>query len=438
MQIALMPTDRMLCALQAAARGQMGRTWSIGSRPTRRLAEIGHHILRNICDETPLPMRRMIAIIAARIAEIVGMYIWQNAAWPQLVWQDAAIAAPLAAVRHDQGRLVGRMEALGFQLREEAILQTLTMDVVKTSEIEGEVLDVTQVRPSIARRLGIDVGALTPKDRDVEGIVEVMLDATGRYEQPLTLDRLFGWHSALFPTGRSGMARIRVGEWRDDSAGPMQVISGPIGRERVHYAAPPAPQVAADMRRFLDWFNAPTTTDPVLRAALAHLWFVTIHPFDDGNGRIARAIADLALARSEGSPQRFYSMSAQIRAERSAYYNQLEQTQKGGVDVTDWLIWFLACLQRAIHGARDVLAAVLDKARFWERAGTLALNARQNKVLNRLLDGFEGKMTSSKWATIAKCSQDTANRDIALLLDAGLLRRGEGGGRSTHYEIVQV
>ena len=438
MQLTLMPTDQMSFALHAGATGRMGRTWSIGSLLAPRLAEISRVILRKPCDENPLSMRRITTMIAARIAEIVEMYIWQNAAWPKLIWQDAAISAPLAAVRHDQGRLVGRMEALGFQLREEAVLHTLTLDVVKTSEIEGEVLDVTQVRSSIARRLGIDIGALTPKDRDVEGIVEVMLDATTQYDQPLTMDRLFGWHSALFPTGRSGMARIRVGQWRDDSAGPMQVISGPIGRERVHYTAPPAPQVAAEIGRFLDWFNAPTSTDPVIKAALAHLWFVTIHPFDDGNGRIARAIADLALARSEGSRQRFYSMSAQIRAERSAYYDQLEQTQKGGVDVTDWLIWFLACLQRAIHGAQDVLAAVLDKARFWERAGSLVLNARQNKVLNRLLDGFEGKMTSSKWATIAKCSQDTANRDIALLIDAGLLRRGEGGGRSTHYEIVRV
>lgn len=297
---------------------------------------------------------------------------------------------------------------------------------------------MTQVRSSIARRLGIDIGALTAKDRDVRGIVEVMLDATGRYEQPLTVDRLSSWHGALFPTGHSRMAKTRVGQWRDDSTGPMQVISGQIGRERVYYTAPPAPQVAADMDRFLDWFNAPATTDPVIRAALAHLWFVTIHPLDDGNGRIARAIADLALARSEGSPQRFYSMSAQIRAERSAYYDQLEQTQKGSMDVTDWLIWFLACLQRTIHGAQDALATVLDKARFWERAGTLALNARQNKVLNRLLDGFEGKMTSSKWATIAKCSEDTANRDIALLIDAGLLRRGDCGGQSTHHEIVRV
>lgn len=364
------------------------------------------------------------------------MYIWERDAWPKLTWQDGAIAAPLAALRHDQGRLVGRMEALGFKLREEAFLQTLTHDVVKTSEIEGEVLDATQVRSSIARRLGIDIGALAPKDRDVEGIVEVMLDATGHYDQALTADRLFGWHSALFPTGRSGMTKILIGQWRDDRTGPMQVISGPIGRERVHYAAPPATGVAAEMAAFLAWFNAPAATDPVIKAALAHLWFVTIHPFEDGNGRIARAIADMALARSEASPQRFYSMSAQIRLERSAYYDQLERTQKGGVDVTDWLVWFLACLQRAIHGAQDLLAAVMDKARFWERAGKVTLNARQIVVLNRLLDGFEGKMTSSKWAVIAKCSQDTANRDITALIEAGLLRKGDGGGRSTHYEIA--
>lgn len=366
------------------------------------------------------------------------MYIWEHEAWPKLVWQDAAIAAPLAAVRHDQGRLVGRMETLGFKLRGEAVLQTLTQDVVKTSEIEGELLDTAQVRSSIARRLGIDIGALAPTDRNVEGIVEVMLDATGRYQEPLTADRLFGWHSALFPTGRSGMTRLRVGQWRDDSAGPMQVVSGPIERERVHYTAPPASRVDTDMNAFLAWFNEPAEADPVIKAALAHLWFVTIHPFEDGNGRIARAIADLALARSEGSPQRFYSMSAQIRAERTAYYDQLERTQKGGLDVTEWLVWFLACLQRAIHGAQDVLETVLAKAHFWERAGAVALNVRQIAVLNRLLDGFEGKMTSSKWATIAKCSQDTANRDIALLMDAGLLRKGDGGGRSTHYKIVRV
>jgi Fic family protein len=376
-------------------------------------------------------MRRTIAAHDAKIE----MYIWEQPDWPNLTWQDTAIAAPLASVRHDQGRLIGRMETLGFKLREEAVLQTLTRDVVKTSEIEGEQLDATQVRSSLARRLGIDIGALPPTDRNVEGIVEVMLDATGNYQEPLTAERLFGWHAALFPTGRSGMTRIRVGDWRDDSTGPMQVVSGPFGREHVHYSAPPAKRVAAEMDAFLAWVNARPTTDPVIKAALAHLWFVTIHPFEDGNGRIARAIADLALARSENSPQRFYSMSAQIRAEWNAYYDQLEQIQKSGTDVTAWILWFLDCLGRAIHGADGVLAAVIAKAQFWERAGALALNERQIKVLNRLLDGFEGKMTSSKWATIAKSSQDTANRDIAALIDVGLLRKGEGGGRSTHYEL---
>ena len=409
----------------------------IGIVLDRLRAENGPDILRTFRDDIRLPLRRMRAIITAQVAEIV-MYIWERDAWPKLIWQDSAIGAPLAAVRHDQGRLVGRMEALGFKLREEAFLQTLTQDVVKTSEIEGEVLDATQVRSSIARRLGIDIGALPPKDRDVEGIVEVMLDATGHYDQALTADRLLSWHSALFPTGRSGMAKIRAGQWRDDSAGPMQVISGPIGRERVHYAAPPATRIAAEMAAFLAWFNAPAATDPVIKAAVAHLWFVTIHPFEDGNGRIARAIADMALARSDRSPQRFYSMSAQIRVERSAYYDQLERTQKGDVDVTGWLIWFLDCLHDAIKGAQDLSAAVMDKARFWEQAGKVALNERQIIVLNCLLDGFDGKMTSSKWAVIAKCSQDSANRDIGALIDAGLLRKGESGGRSTHYEIVRV
>jgi Fic family protein len=364
------------------------------------------------------------------------MFIWEYPDWPNLPWQDAIVAAPLAAVRHDQGRLIGRMEALGLKLRKEAVLQTLTQDVVKTSEIEGEQLDITQVRSSLARRLSIDIGALPSVDRNVEGIVEVMLDATRNYQESLTAERLFAWHAALFPTGRSGMTRIRVGEWRDDSTGPTQVVSGPFGQEHVHFSAPPTKLVAVEMNAFLGRFNAPPTTDPVIKAALAHLWFVTIHPFEDGNGRIARAIADLALARSENSPQRFYSMSAQIRAERNAYYNQLERTQKGTTDVTAWILWFLGCLGRAIHDADGVLATVIAKARFWERAGALALSERQVNVLNRLLDGFEGKMTSSKWAAIAKCSQDTANRDIAALLELGLLRKGEGGGRSTHYEIV--
>lgn len=364
------------------------------------------------------------------------MYIWKQPDWPNLIWQHASVGVPLAAVRHDQGQLIGRMKALGFKLREEAVLQTLTQDVVKTSEIEGERLDVTQVRSSLARRLGIDTGALLPADRNVEGIVEVMLDATRNYDTPLTIERLFGWQAALFPTGHSGMVRIRVGDWRNDSTGPMQVVSGPYGREHVHYSAPPASRITTEIEAFLTWFNAPPTTDPVIKAALAHLWFVTIHPFEDGNGRIARAIADLALARSEGSPQRFYSMSAQIRTERNAYYDQLEWTQKGSTDVTSWILWFLECLGRAIHGADGVLVKVIAKARFWERAAMLALNERQIKVLNRLLDGFEGRMTSSKWAKVAKCSQDTATRDIAALLELGLMRKGEGGGRSTHYELV--
>jgi len=349
---------------------------------------------------------------------------------------NAKLAASLAEVRHEQGRLLGRMEALGFDLREEAHLKTLTRDVVKSSEIEGETLDASTVRSSIARRLGNDIGALKPADRHVEGIVEMMLDATRNYNDPLTEDRLFGWHSALFPAGRSGMTKISVGKWRDDTNGPMQVVSGAYGREKVHYTAPPAPQLAQEMQAFLEWFNAPTIGDPVIKAAQAHLWFVTLHPFHDGNGRIARTIADMALARSEGSPQRFYSMSAQIRTERNAYYTTLERTQKGKLDVSGWAEWFLGCLHRAIDGAQDVLSGITEKSQFWERASKHALNDRQILVLNRLLDGFEGNMTSSKWAKIAKCSQDSANRDIASLIKLGLLEKGPSGGRSTHYVIV--
>ena len=364
------------------------------------------------------------------------MYIWECPEWPRFKWDAATLAAPLAELRHAQGRLLGRMEALGFGLREEAHLQTLTRDVVKTSAIEGEVLDASSVRSSIARRLGIDIGALKPADRHVDGIVEVMLDATGKYDQPLTAERLFAWHAALFPTGRSGMAKIRVGGWRDDSAGAMQVVSGAFGREKVHYTAPPAPRIEREMKAFLAWFDGQPSIDPVLAAAQAHLWFVTLHPFDDGNGRIARAIAGMALARSERSPQRFYSMSAQIEAERTAYYDVLERTQKGGTDITEWMEWFLSCLHRAIDSAQEVVAAVSSKARFWERAAEMPLNERQIKLLNRMLDGFEGKMTSSKWAKIAGCSQDSANRDIAALLDLELLKKGPAGGRSTHYLIA--
>jgi Fic family protein len=340
-------------------------------------------------------------------------------------------------VRHKQGKLLGRMENLGFKLRAEATLQSLTEEIVKSSEIEGETLDRAQVRSSIARRLGMDVGALLPADRHVEGVVEMILDATEKYQESLTEERLFDWHAALFPTGRSGMSKIIVGGWRNDQSGRMQVISGPIGRERVHYEAPEAVRVTEEIKAFLDWFNARKLIDPVLKAAVAHLWFVTIHPFDDGNGRIARAIADLALARSEQTAQRFYSMSAQIRKERNAYYDILEATQKGGLDITPWLEWFLGCLDRAFDAAETILEAVFRKARFWEQHASSALNERQRLIINKLLDGFEGKLTSSKWAKIAKCSQDTALRDIDGLIRLGILARDPGGGRSTSYSLVE-
>jgi len=364
------------------------------------------------------------------------MYIHELQDWPKLHWNRERIADPLAMVRHNQGRLIGHMEALGFGLRQEAVLQTLTADVLKSSEIEGETLDAEQVRSSIARRLGMDIGGLKPADRNVEGIVEMMLDATRHYDQPLTAERLFAWHASLFPTGRSGMTKITTGAWRDDSKGPMQVVSGPVGKERVHFQAPPAKSLDREMRAFLKAFNAKTAIDPVLKAGLAHLWFVTIHPFDDGNGRIARAIADMALARSENSPQRFYSMSTQIRQERNAYYEILEKTQKGTLDITPWMEWFLGCLGRAIDGAQTVLGAVLAKARFWESIAGVAINGRQRLVLNRLLDGFEGKLTSSKYAKLAKCSPDTALRDIHFLVERGILVRSPGGGRSTSYALA--
>jgi Fic family protein len=348
------------------------------------------------------------------------------------------LAERLAAVRHEQGRLMGRMESLGFKLRQEAVLETLTEDVLKSSEIEGEKLDAEQVRSSIARRLGMDVGGLKAVDRKVEGVVEMMLDATRHYDRPLSAERLLAWHASLFPTGRSGVRRIRVGGWRDDSSGPMQVVSGPVGRERVHFEAPAAGRLKAEMRAFLDWFNGNAGRDWVVKAGLAHLWFVTIHPFDDGNGRIARAIADLALARSENSSQRFYSMSAQMQQECAAYYDILEQTQKGTMDITPWMDWFLGCLGRAIEGVETILGGVLSKARFWEAVADFPLNGRQRLVLNRMLEGFEGRLTTSKWATLAQCSQDTALRDILALLERGLLVQNPAGGRSTSYSLAKI
>jgi Fic family protein len=362
-------------------------------------------------------------------------YIWQASDWPKWRFDLAALAGTMAEVSRAQGLLLGRLADVGMGLRDQASLSALTEDVVKTSEIEGELLNVESVRSSIARRLGVDIGALAPVDRHVEGVVEMVLDATANCTAPVTRERLFGWHAALFPTGYSGLSKIAVGGWRDDARGPMQVVSGPIGRRRVHFEAPPADRLEAETHRFLEWVNAESGEPPLIKAGLAALWFVTLHPFDDGNGRIARAIGDLLLARADGSPQRFYSLSAQIQRERRAYYDILERTQKGTLDVTEWLAWFLGALQRAVDQAQHALDAVLAKARFWQRLAGEPLNDRQVKLLYRLLDGFDGKLTTSKWAAIAKCSPDTALRDINDLLARGILRKSAAGGRSTSYEL---
>ncbi len=363
-------------------------------------------------------------------------YLWQRPDWPRWRFDAMALAAPLAAVHRAQGHLAGRMADLGLAQRDQATLQTLTQEVVTTSAIEGEALDLHAVRSSIARRLGVDIGALAPADRHVDGVVDMVLDATQHYGEPLTAQRLFGWHAALFPTGYSGRTRIRVGRWRNDAAGPMQVVSGPVGREKVHYEAPPAAALPAETAVFLQWFNATAAGDPLIHAGLAHLWLVTLHPFDDGNGRISRAVGDMALARAENSGQRFYSLSAQIQRERKQYYDQLETTQRGTLDVTPWLAWFLGCLWRAVQGAEGLLADVLGKAQFWQRWADVPMNARQTLVLNHVLDGMEGKLSNARWAAIAQCSSDTALRDINDLLAKGVLARREGGGRNTAYVLV--
>ncbi len=328
------------------------------------------------------------------------------------------------------------MLALGFDLKQEAYLEALTLDVLKSTEIEGEFLEPEQVRSSIARQLGLDIMGMIPSDRFVDGVVEMMLDATSNYQTPLTIDRLFGWHAAMFPTGRSGMHRIGVGRWRKDETGPMQVISGGMGQERVHFQAPDAARLDAEMQIFINWFNDESMLDPVLKAGVAHLWFVTIHPFDDGNGRIARAIADMQLSKAEGNPLRFYSMSAQIRLQRNEYYQILEATQRGDLNISKWLIWFLDCLQKALQATEITLERVLQKARFWEKNAKTILNERQLLLLNKLLGAFEGKLTSSKWAKIAKCSQDTALRDIQDLLNKGILQKEASEGRSTSYVLA--
>jgi Fic family protein len=364
------------------------------------------------------------------------MWIYEEKDWPNFVWDDKALASLLVEARHQQGRLLGKMQALGFPLRQEASLNILTTDVVTSSAIEGERLDIEEVRSSIARRLGIFLHEDKPAGRDVEGIVEMMLDATQNFEQALTAERLFDWHAALFPTGRSGMHRITVGAWRPAEAGPMQVVSGPVGHERVHYVAPEASKLDDEMTKFLSWFETDMKFDPVLKAGVAHLWFVTIHPFEDGNGRIARAIADMALARADGTSSRFYSMSRQIEKERKRYYAQLEGQQKNSVDITSWLSWFLNCYSRAIDNAEGELSSVLFKADLWNRINIAPVNERQRFVINRMLDNFKGHMTTSKYAKLVKCSPDTALRDMRELVSRHILIQNPGGGRSTSYRLI--
>lgn len=381
-------------------------------------------------------------VFAENIADNLRMksgeksYIWQSKDWPAWRYDLASLADGLTRVSRAQGMLAGRLADVGRDLRDQASLAALTDDVIKTSEIEGERLNFDSVRSSIARRLGMDIGALAPVDRHVDGLVDMVMDATGRCNARLTRQRLFAWHAALFPTGYSGLTPIRVGGWRADEAGPMQVVSGSHRRRRIHFEAPPAARLPAEMSRFVAWANAATSEPALIKAGIAHLWFVTLHPFDDGNGRMARAIGDLFLARAENSGQRFYSLSAQIQRDRSAYYDILERTQRGEMDVTEWLAWFLGTLQRALGNAGHALDRVLIKARFWQRFAGIALNPRQAKLLNRLLDGFDGNMTSSRWASIADCSPDTALRDINELIAQGILRKSDGGGRSTAYRIL--
>jgi Fic family protein len=366
-----------------------------------------------------------------------NMYIWERPQWPEFRWDSASLIEPLATARLKQGQLIGTMGNLGFNLKLEAGLAALTEDIIKSSEIEGETLDRNSVRSSLARRLGIPDAGVAPADRRAEGVVEMMLDATQKYTEPLTAQRLFGWQAVLFPTGYSGLRPILTGAWRTDVEGPMQVVSGPIGHQRVHYEAPPASRIEGEMRRFLAWFNGKPTAEGLLRVALAHLWFVTIHPFQDGNGRIARAIADHALAQSENVGQRFYSVSSQIRAERKQYYDSLEHTQKGDVDVTEWLLWFLGCFSRAIDGSQTILANVLKKADFWQRHAGEEFIDRQREMLNRCLQGFEGKLTAKKWATMTNVSIPTAQRDINDLVERGILRRNPGGSKNTSYGLAE-
>ncbi len=364
------------------------------------------------------------------------MYIYEQSDWPQFKWNTEKILMLLTEVRNLQGQVVGRMGTLGFDLRNQANLEIHTQDVLKSTEIEGEILNPDQVRSSIARRLGLDISGLVRSNRNVDGVVEMMIDATENFNKPLNKDRLFAWHNALFPAGYSGMYKVLVGQWRDNSKGPMQVVSGSMGKEKVHYQAPSANSLEIEMERFITWINGRQDIDLVIKAALSHLWFVTLHPFEDGNGRIARAITDMILAQSDNQSYRFYSMSSQIRNERKHYYDILERTQKGDLNITDWLEWFLICLLHALKSSEMILGKVIFKHNFWMSNSSSIKNERQRKLLNRLLDGFDGKLTTSKWAKIGKCSQDTASRDIQDLIEKGVLYKLPGGGRSTGYDLI--
>jgi Fic family protein len=366
------------------------------------------------------------------------MYIYQSSGWPKFNWNIKALLIPLGKVRNLQGKLIGKMEAVGFSLREEAMLETMTIDIIKSNEIEGEILDTKQVRSFIARKLGMDISGLVPSNRNVDGMVEIILNATQNYNEPLTKERICNWHAALFPSGRSGMHKITLADWRKDEKGPMQVVSGPLGKEKVHFQAPPAKNIDTEMTDFLDWFNNDNDIEPVIKSGIAHFWFVTIHPFDDGNGRIARAIADMQLARTDKTNQRFYSMSAQIERQKKEYYEILEKTQKGSLDITGWLDWYLKCLIGALESTEEILAKVLIKAKFWEKHASAIINNRQKVMINKLLEDFYGKLTTSKWAKITRCSQDTALRDIQDLIDKEILIKEPSGGRSTSYKLNMI
>lgn len=362
-------------------------------------------------------------------------YIYQKPDWPNFTWDNDLLSEAIGNIRNRQGKLVGKMESYGFELKGEAVLKTLTLDVLKSTEIEGEILNSDQVRSSIARKLGMDISGLIPSDRNVDGVVEMMLDATQHFDNELTKERIFGWHNSLFPTGYTGIHKINVGKWRTDD---MEVVSGAMGKEKIHFQAPDAKTIDAEVERFLLWLNSNVKIDAVIKAAIAHFWFVTIHPFDDGNGRISRAISDMLLARSDGSSQRFYSMSAQIRIERKGYYEILEKSQKGTLDITKWLMWFLNCLENTLLNTENILQNTIYKSSFWQLHANTIINIRQKNMVNKLLDGFEGKLTSSKWAKITKCSPDTALRDMTDLIQKNILKKELAGGRSTHYELCNI